>query len=74
VLPSYFGISQSQFTTGLDEELTTYFAVSSNLKSFQANGSGHVLWFQPTLQASGTSVEQFLTLMATDSPAWESVQ
>jgi len=77
-LPTYFGITTAQFSTGLNELLTTYFKAGSGFQSFTNPGSGHVLWFSPTLAtttATGpVTVQQFLTKMVTDDPAWASVQ
>ncbi len=71
VLPDYFGISETAFTTGLDQDLSRYFTASDPLKSFVVNASGHVLWFTPQLMTStDVTVLQFVTEMVTDDAAW----
>jgi hypothetical protein len=76
-LPSFWAITTAQFTQGLQEDLSTYFAPAvpaSPLRSFTANTSGHVLWFDPTLTVSGVTLQQFVTQMVNDDPSWTSVQ
>jgi len=36
-------------------------------------GPGHVLLFQPGITTGATTLQQFITLMESDSPAWGSV-
>ncbi|HTQ47016.1 MAG TPA: hypothetical protein VMI75_29880, partial [Polyangiaceae bacterium] len=73
VLPSFWGVTETQFTMGLDEDITNAFTPSKNLRVFQEAGMGHVLWFNPNLMTGGVSVQQFVTLMVTDSASWASV-
>jgi len=75
VLPGYFGISSAQFTTGLNElEATRFDPVNQpNLAYFTVSGPGHVLLFQPGITTSATTLQQFITLMESDSPAWVSL-
>jgi hypothetical protein len=73
VLPEFYGISTAQFTQGLGEDVGKYFAPSSNLKYFTYNGSGHVLFFTPTLTTAGTTVQEFITNMVNDDPSWGDV-
>ena len=69
-LKNYFGITTAQFTTGLNEELTSYFTPNPTFKSFVVADMKHVLWFaQPA-----TALRQFITQMVTDDAAWASVQ
>jgi Pectinacetylesterase len=75
VLPTYDGITTAEFTAGLDELEADQFNASSNpnLAYFNAAGSGHVLWFNPSLSTDSVSVLQFITLMESDSASWQSV-
>ena len=73
ILYLFYGITKSKFTQGLGEVETQFFDPSANLRYFNASGSGHVLWFDPTLSTKGTTVLQFITLMVTDDPGWASV-
>lgn len=70
VLPSFYGITTAQFTTGLDEILANRFAPNPNLQAFVFGGSGHVLFFSPLLAQNGVTVQTFVTQMVTDSSAW----
>ena len=73
VLPSFFGITQDKFATGLEEQATTQFDPSPNLRYFIYSGSGHVLWSNPGLTSKGVTVREFVTKMVTDDPTWNSV-
>jgi len=75
VLPNYFGITSAQFTTGLNELEATRFdpVLNPNLAYFTFGGSGHVLFFLPGITTNAETLQQFLTLMESDSPAWGSV-
>ncbi|HZU82392.1 MAG TPA: pectin acetylesterase-family hydrolase [Polyangiaceae bacterium] len=73
VLPGFFQISTSDFASGLTEELNTYFVPAANLHSFTNPGTGHVLWFVPSLMTGNVTVAQFLTEMVTDDANWMSV-
>jgi hypothetical protein len=76
VLPTFFGTSTAQFSQGLQEELTTYFAPAPGLRSFTVNASGHVLFLSPTLTATkgGVTLQEFITKMVTDDSTWANVQ
>jgi hypothetical protein len=67
------GITTADFSTGLNEEITTSFASAAGLRYFTPPGSGHVLWFNPALTVSGVTVQQFVTQMVTDAPGWSNV-
>ena len=80
VLPSFYGITESQFTTGLDELEASQFNPASdpNLAYFTVGATGHVLWFSRTLSAGNAStgtftLQQFITLMESDDPSWRSL-
>lgn len=73
VLPLFYQISQAQFAMGLDEEVKTQLDPSASFRYFIYSGSGHVLWYKPTLATNGTTVKQFITQMVTDDPAWNSI-
>lgn len=73
VLSQFSGITTDQFNTGLEQDLTTYFAPNPNLKSFLVDNSAHVLFFNPKLTTKGVTLNQFLTQMVNDDKAWASV-
>ena len=73
VLPNYFGISASTFTTGLSELETAQFNPNPHLRYFNATGPNHVLFLNPTLTTSGVTLQQFITQMVTDDPNWINV-
>jgi len=71
VLPTFFGVTTAEFTTGLDDDLAAYFKPTDPFKSFVINAAGHVLFFSPTLATSANvTVQQFVTQMVTDDAAW----
>jgi hypothetical protein len=72
VLPSYYGISASQFTSGLDEVLAQDVVPTATFKSFTDDTSGHVLWFSPTTAVSRVTLAEFLTEMTSDT-GWATV-
>jgi hypothetical protein len=83
VLPAFYGISTAQFSTGLQEEITTYFTPNpKQYKYFTVNYASHVLWFGPPAPMSGMAappqffpqLHQFVTQMVTDDAAWADVQ
>jgi hypothetical protein len=73
VTPAFYGITTAQFTSGLDEDLSTYFTPSANLKSFLDGAAGSVMWFNPSLSAATTTLQQFVTKMVADDSSWASV-
>ncbi|HZX91236.1 MAG TPA: pectin acetylesterase-family hydrolase [Rudaea sp.] len=73
VLPVFYGITTQKFTQGLTETENQLFDPSANLRYFNVSGSGHVLWFSPSLSTQSTTVLQFITLMVTDDPSWGSI-
>lgn len=73
VLPTFFGITQDKFAMGLEEQATTQFDPSPNLRYFIYTGSGHVLWSNPSLTTKGVTMREFVTKMVTDDPTWNSV-
>jgi hypothetical protein len=73
ILPTFYNISNANFSKGLGELETQQFDPTTTLRYFQTNTSGHVLWFSPTLTVNGTSVQGFVTQMVTDDANWASV-
>ena len=73
MLPTFFGISQDKFATGLEEQATTQFDPSPNLRYFIYSSSDHVLWSNPSLTTKGVTMREFVTKMVTDDPTWNSV-
>jgi hypothetical protein len=73
VLPSYYGISVAEFTTGLDDVITTQFEPNANLGAFVDDASGHVLFLSPTLASGGVTVQSWITAMVTDASTWATV-
>ena len=74
MLPAFYGISETQFTTGLEEELTNNFDPNPDLGYFVFSGSGHVLWFSPQLAVNGVSLQTWVSQMVTGSTAWADQQ
>lgn len=72
VLSLFFGISNSQFTVGLNEVITNQFDPYPNFHTFIVGGSNHVLWTNPALTATGISLAQWIGQMVNDDPAWTS--
>ncbi len=73
VLPLFYNISTSTFTTELLSTEQEYFDPSANLRYFDVNAPGHELWFSPDLNVNGTTIRQFVTRLVTDDPNWDSV-
>jgi Pectinacetylesterase len=73
VIPTFYGISGPQFTTGLNETIASQFTPHANLKIFESSSSGHVLFFNPTIAQGSVTEEQFITKMVTDDSTWSSV-
>jgi hypothetical protein len=73
VIPAYYGITTAQFTDGLNEDLSTYFVPNANARSYVAGMFGHVLFFSPLLATNGTTVQDFVSQLATDDASWASV-
>ena len=72
MLPLFYGISTSKFTQGLGELEAQQFAPTTTLKYFNEAGSGHELWFTPSLTTNNVTVQQFVTRMVTDDLNWTS--
>jgi hypothetical protein len=72
VLPFFYGISTSKFTQGLGELEAQQLAPTTTLKYFNKAGSGHELWFAPSLTTNSVTVQQFVTQMVTDDLNWTS--
>jgi hypothetical protein len=70
VLPSYYGVTTAEFSTGLSEDITTEFAPNPNLQAFVVGSAGHVLFFSPTLSSNTVTVQTFVTQMVTDDASW----
>ncbi len=73
VIPIFDGITTAEFTTGLDEMLAAQVTPNPSLRYFLDDAAGHELWPAPLLASTGVTVQQFLTDMVTDNPAWASV-
>jgi hypothetical protein len=69
---SYFGLSAVQFASGLDELAAAEFSPYTNLAYFFVPGQDHVLALTPSLNVNGVTLQQFLTQMINDDPAWTS--
>jgi len=72
VLPAFYGINGSAFTTGLTELEAQQFDTTSSLRYFARAASGHELWFKPQDKTNTTTVQQFVTQMVTDDLNWVS--
>jgi hypothetical protein len=74
VMPSYYGLSTSQYNAGLSEFLAGPFNPNTNFAYFILSGSGHVLLpGAPSDSTAGVNLEQFLSEMVTNYPGWTSV-
>jgi hypothetical protein len=74
VIPSYYGITSSQYNAGLNEFLASPFNPNTNYAYFILNGSGSVIMPGPPSQSTdGVTLAQFLSEMVTNDPAWTSV-
>src|SRR5262249_20749219 len=59
-LPLYYGIETTDFSTGLQEEISTYFTPNPSLQYFTVDAPGHVLWFGPPAPMdAGPSIPQY---------------
>ena len=74
VLPNFFAISSSAFSTGLTEEEANNFDPYANRHYFVATGPGHVLWLTPTVTTKTVTLREFVTRMVTDDAGWTSVK
>jgi len=72
VLPSYYGISESQFTTALNALATDIIAPTSNVKYYFVPGSGHVLAFNPASYNQGVNLVTWLAQQVGNSASWVS--
>jgi len=72
VLPSYYQISESQFTTALNALVTDVIAPTSNVKYYFVSGSGHVLVFNPASHTQGVNLVTWLGQQVGNSGAWSS--
>ncbi|MCC6594056.1 MAG: hypothetical protein IT479_12410, partial [Xanthomonadales bacterium] len=72
-IASFFQISTSSFTTGLNTMLTTRWDPFPNRHYFISGNSGHVLANNLALSVNGVSLETFLTRMVNDDPNWANV-
>jgi len=75
VMPTYYGLTTSQYNAGLAEFLAGPFNPNTNFAYFILSGSGHVLLpGAPSDTTDGVNLEQFLSEMVTNDPGWTSVQ
>jgi len=73
VLPSFMGISDPEFTAGLDALAAQRLEGLPQVRYFFAEGSGHVLMPIPDLEQGGVRLWDWLPQMVSDDPAWSSV-
>ncbi len=59
-LPSFDGITEAQFQTGLGEITSKDFDPNPGLRYFEAAGPGHVLFFNPTLSTKTITLQSWL--------------
>lgn len=72
VIPSYFGLTATQFQTDLNATATGAIVPAANARSFFVSGSGHVLLFAPSTLTQGVSLTTWLAQQIGDSAAWTS--
>lgn len=68
----YFNLTANQFTTGLNELATAQLQSQANVAYFFVAGQAHTLLETPSVAVSGVTVQQFITQMVLDDPAWAS--
>ena len=69
---TYLGLSAVQFNDGLNELAAAEFNPYADLAYFFVSGQSHVLLQTPALSVNGVTLQQFITQMETDDPAWSS--
>ena len=75
VMPTYYGLTSSVYNAALAEFLAGPFNPNTNFAYFILSGSGHVLLpGAPSDTTAGVNLEQFISDMVTNRPAWNSVQ
>jgi len=72
VLPSYYGITETQFTTALGALVTDVIAPTSNVKYYFVPGSGHVLLFNPASYDQGVNLVTWLAQQVDNTAGWTS--
>jgi len=72
VISQFYGISTAEFSMALDALETTRIDPYKNLHYFNATGMNHTLWGKPMVATNGVTVQQWLTQIVTDDPAWTS--
>jgi hypothetical protein len=72
VLPAYYQISESQFTTALGSLVTDVIAPTSNVKYYFVSGQGHVLLFNPSSFDQGVNLVTWLGQQVDNNAAWTS--
>jgi hypothetical protein len=72
VVPAYYQISGSQFTTALNSLVTDVIAPTSNVQYYFVGASGHVLLFNPAYYNQGVNLVTWLGQQISNSGAWTS--
>lgn len=72
VLPSYYQISSSQFTTALNSLVTDVIAPTTNVKYYFVGGTGHVLLFNPANYNQGVNLVTWIGQQTSNSASWTS--
>jgi hypothetical protein len=70
VLPAYNGTSPAQFTEAFNSVLQAQVEPNPNMRYFLFEGSGHVLWLDPTVTTNSISLRQWVAQMVSDDPDW----
>jgi hypothetical protein len=71
-ISAYYQLSTSVFNAGLNELVATEFGAYANLAYFFVSGQSHTLLESGTVGVNNVTVQQFITQMVTDDPAWAS--
>ncbi len=72
-IATFYQISTTSFSNGLNQNLAVHFDPFANRKYFVIGSSGHVLFANPALTSNGVTLETFLTRMLNDDPMWSNV-
>jgi len=75
VIPQFYSMGSAQFTSALDELVTTTFDPSTNARAFLVAGSGHTMLLSATPAKSGTlPVWSWLATMMDDAATWSTAR
>jgi hypothetical protein len=71
VLPAYYGLTNAEFSQALAGDRLLINAAPAHQHYFAVYRSGHILYFTPRVRAGAITLQNWLTAMANDDPAWQ---